>query len=95
MYCVKQNFMLWVRIHRIRRGGPVGWERRVGGNRSRAAVTQTSKASWAGAGFFYFFARNPLKSPDSAKEIKGNASVFVWFCLPFLASNSPSGCLQG
>jgi hypothetical protein len=66
-----------------------------GWNRSRAAVTQTSKASWAGAGFFYFFARNPLKSPDSAKEIKGNASVFVWFCLPFLASNSPSGCLQG
>jgi hypothetical protein len=44
---------------------------------------------------FLFFARNPLKSPDSAKEIKGNASLFAWFCLHFLAANSPSGCLQG
>jgi hypothetical protein len=67
-----------------------GWAESVCGRRGT-----TSKASWARAGFFNFFARNPLKSPDSAKEIKGNASVFVWFCLPFLASNSPSGCLQG
>ena len=27
---------------------------------------------------FYFFCCNPLKSPDSAKEIQVNASNFAW-----------------
>jgi hypothetical protein len=35
--------------------------------------------------FFYFFARNPLKSPDSAKGIQGNPSNFAWFYLDYLA----------
>jgi hypothetical protein len=34
--------------------------------------------------FFIFFPRNPLKSPDSAKEIQGNASFFPWIYLVLL-----------
>jgi hypothetical protein len=33
---------------------------------------------------FIFFARNPLKSPESAKEIQGNPSIFPWNSLVFL-----------
>jgi hypothetical protein len=45
--------------------------------------------------FFYFFARNPLKSPDSAKEIQRNARTFPCFYLDSLASNSRLGCAKG
>ena len=31
--------------------------------------------------FFIFFRCNPLKSPDSAKGIQGNARIFPWFSL--------------
>jgi hypothetical protein len=34
-----------------------------------------------GEEFFIFFRCNPLKSPDSAKGIQGNASYFTWFYL--------------
>jgi hypothetical protein len=34
---------------------------------------------------FIWIRRNPLKSPDSAKEKQGNASLFAWFYLVFLA----------
>jgi hypothetical protein len=33
----------------------------------------------SGAIFFIFFRRNPLKRPDSAKEIQANARIFAWF----------------
>jgi hypothetical protein len=35
--------------------------------------------------FFIFFGRNPLESPDSAKEIQGNARNFPWIYLELLA----------
>src|ERR1700677_3881538 len=34
---------------------------------------------------FIWIRRNPLRSPDSAKEKQGNASLFAWFYLVFLA----------
>jgi hypothetical protein len=34
-----------------------------------------------GRDFFIWIRRNPLKSPDSAKGIQGNASYFPWFSL--------------
>jgi hypothetical protein len=40
---------------------------------------------------FYFFACNPLKSPDSAKEMQANPSNFAWIYLDFLAMNSRPG----
>ena len=41
--------------------------------------------------FFIWIRRNPLKSPNSAKGIQGNARIFPWFFLLFLAPNSLSG----
>src|SRR5258707_4397534 len=35
--------------------------------------------------FFIWIRRNPLKSPDSAKGIQGNASLFPWIPLVLLA----------
>ena len=55
------------------------------------ALRTTSDASSADGGFFYFFRCNPLKSPDSAKGIQGNASDFPWIYLDFLAANSRFG----
>jgi hypothetical protein len=34
--------------------------------------------------FFIWIPRNPLKSPESAKGIQGNPSLFPWFYLVFL-----------
>ena len=39
----------------------------------------------AGFGFFYFFPRNPLKRPISAKGMQGNASLFPCISLHLLA----------
>jgi hypothetical protein len=39
--------------------------------------------------FFCFFFRNPLKSPDSAKGIQGNARIFPCFYLDLLGLKSP------
>jgi hypothetical protein len=41
--------------------------------------------------FLAWIRRNPLKSPDSAKGIQGNASDFPWISLDFLAANSRFG----
>jgi hypothetical protein len=41
---------------------------------------------------FVWIRRNPLKSPDSAKE--GNASLFAWFSLLFLAGSSRARLYQ-
>ncbi len=41
--------------------------------------------------FFIFFRRNPLKSPDSAKEIQANARGFPCMTLLFLGANSRPG----
>jgi hypothetical protein len=35
--------------------------------------------------FFIWIRRNPLKSPESAKGIQGNASDFPWIPLVFLS----------
>jgi hypothetical protein len=51
----------------------------------------TLDASSASGDFFIFFGCNPLKSPDSAKGIQGNASLFAWISLDFLAVNSRAG----
>jgi hypothetical protein len=37
-----------------------------------------------GRNFFIWIPRNPLKSPESAKGIQGNPSLFPWFYLVFL-----------
>jgi hypothetical protein len=42
--------------------------------------------------FFYFFRCNPLKTPDSAKQMQANPSYFGFIFLLFLASNSRWGC---
>ena len=49
-----------------------------------SALGATSKVSGDGAGFSNFFARNPLKSPDSEKKMKANESNFSFICLLFL-----------
>jgi hypothetical protein len=41
--------------------------------------------------FFYFFARNPLKSSNSGEQNQGNPRFFAWFCLDLLGENSRSG----
>jgi hypothetical protein len=69
-------------------GSIVAEGKRVPGRR---AFRTTSDASSADDGFFYFFRCNPLKSPDSAKGIQGNASDFPWIDLDFLAANSRFG----
>jgi hypothetical protein len=38
-----------------------------------------------GKNFFIWIRRNPLKSPESAKGIQGNASFFPWISLVLLA----------
>ena len=43
--------------------------------------------------FFYFFARNPLKSPDSDEQIQANPRKFAWFCLDLLGRISRHGCI--
>jgi hypothetical protein len=43
------------------------------------------------AQFFYFFSRNPLKSPDSTKEDQVNPSPFACFYLDLLGTNSRDG----
>jgi hypothetical protein len=41
--------------------------------------------------FFIWIRCNPLKSPDSAKEIQGNASNFPWFYLNLFSRRAPFG----
>jgi hypothetical protein len=41
--------------------------------------------------YFIFFARNPLKNPDSAKGIQGNPSLFPWIYLDLLGFIWPRG----
>jgi hypothetical protein len=40
--------------------------------------------------FFIWIRHNPLKSPESAEEIQGNASFFPWIPLDFLAFILPA-----
>ena len=47
----------------------------------------------SGRRFFYFFARNPLKSPDSAKGNQRNASLFPWLSLDLLGDKSTGSCI--
>jgi hypothetical protein len=41
--------------------------------------------------FFIFFARNPLKSPDSDEQNQGNPSKLAWFYLVLLGGTSRAG----
>jgi hypothetical protein len=41
--------------------------------------------------FFYFFARNPLKSPDSDEQIQINPSYFAWIYLDLFGRSSRPG----
>jgi hypothetical protein len=41
--------------------------------------------------FFLFFARNPLKSPNSDEQNQGNPSNFVRFCLDLFGWNARRG----
>ena len=50
------------------------------------SFTNNLGREFAGAAdFFIFFARNPLKRPDSEKEMKGNESFFPFISFPFLS----------
>jgi hypothetical protein len=40
--------------------------------------------------FFIWIRRNPLKSPESTKEIQGKASFFPWFYLVLLGFILPA-----
>jgi hypothetical protein len=40
--------------------------------------------------FLIWIRRNPLKCPESTKEIQGNASFFPWIPLDFLAFILPA-----
>src|SRR6516225_2130251 len=44
--------------------------------------------------FFYFFARNPLKSPDSDEQNQGNPSIFAWIYLVSIGRNARPGCIR-
>jgi hypothetical protein len=46
-------------------------------------ATRTGFGAWRN--FFIFFRRNPLKSPNSKKQIKGNESKFTFIYLHWLA----------
>jgi hypothetical protein len=59
-------------------GGRLGRTKRWELERPR---TQPERRAKKGEEFFIFFRCNPLKSPDSAKGIQGNASYFAWFYL--------------
>jgi hypothetical protein len=45
--------------------------------------------------FFYFFPRNPLKSPDSTKANQAKPSVFAWFYLVCLGGKLAPRLYQG
>src|SRR6202453_5510593 len=57
------------------------------------AQPETRVEAWPD--FFICIRHNPLKSPDSEKETKGNASAFPFISLHFLASDSRFGCICG
>jgi hypothetical protein len=44
-----------------------------------------------GRDFFIWIRRNPLKSPDSAKGMQGNASHFPWISLDLFGWNPRPG----
>jgi hypothetical protein len=46
----------------------------------------------AGEVFFIWIRRNPLKSPESAKEIQAFFLGFLWISLLLFGANSPRGC---
>jgi hypothetical protein len=54
------------------------------GERRFLDVNCNPRRELAASRIFYFFSCNPLKSPDSAKKIKGNASDSACFYLHFL-----------
>jgi hypothetical protein len=50
-----------------------------------------------GRNFSIWIPRNPLKSPESAKGIQGNPSLFpwfYWFSLVLFGGNSRAGCIE-
>jgi hypothetical protein len=57
----------------------------TGGLRVRWVAFYNQSGSSGTTEKFYLDSRNPLKSPDSAKEKQGNPSLFAWFYLVLLA----------
>jgi hypothetical protein len=51
---------------------------------SRAPRSQPEARLESREDFFIWIRRNPLKRPESAKGIQGNASLFPWIYLVFL-----------
>ena len=60
--------------NRGRRVNPPGFEQ----------LLQPERVSERAGNFFIWIRRNPLKSPESAKGIQGNPSLFAWIPLVFL-----------
>jgi hypothetical protein len=65
-----------IRVATGRGGGVTVWMRNAAHKFKRSFQQKLS-----GGRFFYFFLCNPLKSPDSTKEIQGNARIFPCFYL--------------
>jgi hypothetical protein len=66
-----------------------GLERHVSAMRRTAAIGTFREPENGRRKIFIWIRRNPLKSPDSAKEMKGNESFFPWISLHFLARTRP------
>jgi hypothetical protein len=70
-----------------------GWMGKAKGKALATLRAQPGTRVKAKGNFFICFGRNHLKNPDSTKGIQGNASLFPWLYLDFLARNSPAGCI--
>jgi len=66
----------------VDQSGAAAGARREDGIEDEAGVFPTPrKASWRPGKFFYFFGRNPLKSPDSTNLTQIKPSKSKHFCL--------------
>jgi hypothetical protein len=89
--CKKQNHVLYIlAVAKLNRGFAAAVVEKKENERSERSETFCTQLETR-VDFFYFFARNPLKSPDSDEQIQGNPSFFAWFYLDLLGRNSRSG----
>src|SRR5580704_19795129 len=59
----------------------------------KARGSQPGTRVGAGKDFFIWIRCNPLKSPDSAKEIQAFFLGFIWLYWDLFGRNSPLGCI--
>jgi hypothetical protein len=76
-----ENYVTDISARLIRRGLAIAKRRNGCRSRFETFRPQPGTRVKAGGDFFIWIRRNPLKSPDSAKGIQGNASTFPWFTL--------------